>query len=32
MTWNRSRAEKRIDDFLGTVPESAVSVDTFESL
>jgi chromosome condensin MukBEF MukE localization factor len=31
LTWNKSRAAKRIDDFLGTVPRNAVSVETFES-
>lgn len=30
MAWNRTRAEKRIEEFLGTVPQSAVSVETFE--
>lgn len=31
MAWNRSRAEKRIEEFLDSVPHSAVSVDTFEN-
>ncbi len=31
MAWTRARAEKRIGEFLSTVPQTAVSVETFET-